>query len=255
MNLGAPCADLDNVGVVNEQRNVVTVWSDIGCPWASLALHVLRSAAAQQDVNLLIDHRAFPLELFNRRPTPKTILDVEIAAIAALVPELGWRNWDRDPASYAVTTLPAMAAVQASKDPRIGGLLASDELDAALRTAFYVDRKCISIHAEILAAADQCPSIDLPALENAMATGAGYREVFAQQDTARSDHIQGSPHVFVAEQYGEHNPGVTYHWTAKPGIGFPRFERYDRCWVDGVLGAVAARTATPNSQMNTNHPG
>ncbi|CAL9557623.1 hypothetical protein [Streptomyces sp. enrichment culture] len=51
----------------------VTVWSDLGCPWATLALHTLRTAARAREQDLLIDHRAFPLELFNHQPTPKYV--------------------------------------------------------------------------------------------------------------------------------------------------------------------------------------
>ncbi len=50
----------------------MTVWSDLGCPWATLALHTLRASAAERGQELVIDHRAFPLELFNREPTAKT---------------------------------------------------------------------------------------------------------------------------------------------------------------------------------------
>jgi len=57
--------------------NTVIVYSDIGCPWASLGLFNLRRAAAEEGVRLTVDHRAFPLELFNSRPTPKWILDPE----------------------------------------------------------------------------------------------------------------------------------------------------------------------------------
>lgn len=37
--------------------------------------------------------RAFPLEPFNRQPTPKDILNPEIVTIAAHRPEWGWRLW------------------------------------------------------------------------------------------------------------------------------------------------------------------
>ncbi|MFZ3599444.1 DsbA family oxidoreductase [Streptomyces sp. BH104] len=232
--------------VVADDPAVVTVWSDIGCPWAALALHVLRGRAAATGTTLLVDHRAFPLELFNRRPTPKPVIDMEVVAIAGLVPEVGWRLWREPDSAYAVTTLPAMAAVQAAKDPRVGGFRAADELDAALRTAFYRDHRCISVHAEILAAAETCPSVDVPALERELARGAGHAEVFRQFRTAQGPRVQGSPHLFVGHRYAAHNPGVEYHWTGRPGQGFPRFERYDRAWADHVLGLVASAPQRPN---------
>lgn len=221
--------------VVSPEPYVVTIWSDIGCPWATLALHTLRSRAEERDVDILIDHRAFPLELFNERPTPKEIIDVEVTAIAGLVPSLGWRPWSRPASEYVVSTLPAMAAVQAAKAPEVGGLRASEELDSALRQAFYTQSRCISVQAQILRAAAACPAVSVPELQAAVERGAGYSEVFAQWRTARELPVQGSPHVFVRDAYAEHNPGVEYHWTAKPGEGFPRLERYDSHWADVVI--------------------
>lgn len=221
--------------LVNQDSHVLTVWSDIGCPWATLALHSVHSRAVERDVDLVIDHRAFPLELFNRRPTPKQIIDVEVTAIAGLVPSLGWRTWTGLESAYAVTTVPAMAAVQAAKHVSVGGLRASDELDAALRRAFYEDGRCISVHAEVCEVAASCRRVFAPALEKLLEQGAGIAEVFDQWRAAAELPVQGSPHLFLGDRYAEHNPGVIYHWTAPPGAGFPRFESYDERWADRVI--------------------
>lgn len=221
--------------VINPDPGVVTIWSDIGCPWASLALHTLQTRADERHMDLVVDHRAFPLELFNKRPTPKSIIDVEVTAIAGLVPSVGWRLWTGTESEYVVSTLPAMAAVQAAKLSRVGGLRASSELDAALRHAFYVDNRCIAIHDEILTAASGCAALDVAALESALEDGAGIAQIYQQWHTAQKLPVQGSPHLFVTDQYAEHNPGVDYHWTAPPGDGFPRFDAYDTSWADVIL--------------------
>lgn len=225
--------------LVHQDGRVVTVWSDIGCPWATLALHTLHARAEERDLDLVVDHRAFPLELFNRRPTPKPIIDVEITAIAGLVPSLGWRSWSHPEAQYPVTTVPAMAAVQAAKDAAVGGLRASDQLDTALRRAFYEEGRCISMHAEIIEASRSCPQVFVPALEKALETGEGTADVFRQWRTARELPVEASPHIFLTHHYAEHNPGVSYHWTASPGEGFPRFEMYDESWADQALDLVS----------------
>ncbi|SFL36566.1 DsbA family oxidoreductase [Geodermatophilus ruber] len=219
----------------NPAPGVVTVWSDIGCPWASLALHTLHRRAAERDDPLLVDHRAFPLELFNRRGTPKLIIDVEVVAIAAHCPDLGWRPWTQPDSTYPVTMLPAMEAVQAAKDPAVGGLRASDELDAALRRAFYAEGRCISVHSVILDVAEQCAHVDAAALAGALARGAGRREVYAQWEVAQRPDVQGSPHLFAAGGFATHNPGATYHWTAAPPDGFPRLEEYRTEWAEELL--------------------
>ncbi len=216
----------------------ITVWSDLGCPWASLALHTLHERARHRSQPIVVDHRAFPLELFNRRPTPKLVLDMEIVAIAGRRPELEWRLWTGSESSYPVTMLPPMEAVQAAKEPAVGGLVGSDELDAALRRTFYVQGRCISVHSEILDIARTCAHVDVPALGAALAQGVGRAEVYAQWSIAQGSEVQGSPHVFGPEGYEGHNPGVTYHWTAAPPQGFPYIEDYRTDWADELLDAV-----------------
>ncbi|WP_372410922.1 DsbA family protein [Streptomyces luteireticuli] len=214
----------------------VTVWSDIGCPWASLALHTLRAAARARGRELLVDHRAFPLELFNAEPTPKYIVEPEVIVIGALRPELGWRVWSGREADYPSTTLPAMEAVQAAKAPEVGGLRASDELDAALRHAFYAESRCISVLPVILEIAGDCPAVDARALGDALARGAGRAEVFGQWRTARGPDIAGSPQLFAPGGWSAHNPGARFTWTGDPRTGgLPRLTAYSPRWAEELL--------------------
>ncbi|MEW2066474.1 DsbA family protein [Streptomyces sp. NPDC007346] len=222
---------LVNTGPVEGGSPVLTVWSDIGCPWAALALHSVRAASATLDLPVLVDHRAFPLELFNREPTPKYIVDVELAAIAGRVPETGWRRWSAPEWTYPSTMLPALEAVQAAKSAAVGGLRASDELDTALRHAFYTTSRPIAVHAVILELAEECEHVDAGALAEALRAGAGRAEVYSQWDIARGPGVQGSPHLFAPGGYAAHNPGVSCRWTERPEKGgFPMFEAYDDSW-------------------------
>jgi predicted DsbA family dithiol-disulfide isomerase len=231
--------------VASRESGTVTVWSDVGCPWATLA-STLRQHAAEREQPLAIDHRAFPLELFNRQPTPKYIVDAEVVAIAGRRPELGWRPWSGPENTYPVTTLPALEAVQACKDPAVGGLRGSDELDAALRVAFYAQSRCISVHPVILDVAEQCDHVDTQALAEALARGAGRTEVYEQWQTAQRPEIAGSPQLFTASGYAVHNPGVTYHWTAPPPHGgFPCLEQYRPEWTDELLGILSGTVQRP----------
>ncbi len=222
------------------QPPTVTVWSDLGCPWASLALHTLRAAARERAQDILIDHRAFPLELFNDQPTPKFIVDPEIVVISGHRPDLGWRLWSGRESDYPSTMLPAMEAVQATKDPSVGGLRGSDELDAGLRHAFYAESRCISIPSEILAVAAACAHVDEHALARAMERGAGRAEVYAQWRVAQGPGIQGSPHLFAPGGYASHNPGASVRWAAPPDRGgMPRLDRYDPSWAAELLDHLA----------------
>lgn len=221
--------------LMNTDPQVVTVWADIGCPWATLALHTLRTRARQHHQTVVVDHRAFPLELFNRMPTPKFIVDAEMVTIAGYCPDLGWRAWPGPDCTYPVTTLAPMEAVQAAKDPTVGGLTASDELDSALRAAFYSGGRCISMHPVIMDVAGTCPHVDVDELGAALARGVGRAAVFEQWEVAKRPEIKGSPQLFTAAGFAVHNPGATYHWTAPPPNGFPRLDHYTPEWADGLL--------------------
>lgn len=218
-----------------DPTTVLTVWSDIGCPWATLALQTLRRTISERNATVSINHRAFPLELFNGEPTPRHIVDPEIVAIASLLPELQWSCWSAPTSMYPVTTIPAMAAVQAAKHPEVGGLRASDQLDAALRRAFYIDHKCISIPSVILDAAKTCPDVDHFRLGKRLAAGNGIAEIYNDFEDARSIPIQGSPVIETPSGARLHNPGATYHWTGKPPTGFPRLENYATHWAEELI--------------------
>jgi 2-hydroxychromene-2-carboxylate isomerase len=224
---------------VPDQPRTITMWSDLSCPWATLALDTLHAEAQRLDVELTVDHRVFPLELFNETATPKHIIESEIVAIAGHLPELGWRLWDAPAHTYPVTMLPAMEAVQAAKDPAVGGLPGSGQLDAALRRAFLVDSRCVSVPSVILEVAGECPLVDTDRLAGAIARGSGRAEVYRDWEEARRIPVQGSATLFGADGEPLHNPGVRYHWSkaATPlEGGFPVVEGYSREWAATLLG-------------------
>ena len=206
-----------------------------------MALRTLRLAIQNHDDAVSINHRAFPLELFNGEPTPRRIVDPEIVAIASLIPALRWECWAGPASTYPVTMLPAMAAVQAAKDPGAGGLRASDQLDEALRHAFYTDHRCISIPAVILDIARECSEVDDARLEQLLAKGAGIDAIYTDFHQAKSIPIQGSPVVESPDGSRRHNPGTTYHWTGKPPRGFPRLENYETQWADDLLTSITLK--------------
>lgn len=226
------------MNTIDESTTTLSVWSDIGCPWATLALHTLHTAIDKRSATINVNHRAFPLELFSAEPTPQCILDPEIVAIASLLPELGWRCWAAPASTYPVTTIPAMAAVQAAKHPEVGGLRASAQLDTALRHAFYIENRCVSIPSVILDVAQTCPELDHVQLGSRLAAGEGTAAIHRDFEQARSIPIQGSPVIETADGTRLHNPGATYHWTGKPPAGFPRLEHYKTGWAEELFDLV-----------------
>jgi predicted DsbA family dithiol-disulfide isomerase len=219
----------------------VTIWSDVGCPWASLLVWRLhaRRAALGLEGTVRFDHRCFPLELFNERPTPRAIVDAEVEALAPLVPDAGWRAWWRDDSAYPVTTLPALEAVQAAKAQ---GPEVEERLDLALRQAFWRDARCVSLRHEILAAAESA-GVDVAALTEALDSGTARRAVIDDWLAARDGAAEGSPHVFLPDGTGVVNPGVEQHWEGpKPG-GKPVVDRDDPGALDDLLRRAAGSAA------------
>lgn len=131
-------------------------------------LYAAREQAQAQD-RLRVDHRLFLLEDINRFPIPKRYLDAEIPVAGPLAPELGFKPWQQDPSAWPVTVAPANEAVHAAKAQSYA---AAEQLDMALRLAFFRDSRCISLHHEILDIASGCDRVDTDALVEALDTGA-----------------------------------------------------------------------------------
>jgi predicted DsbA family dithiol-disulfide isomerase len=206
--------------VVDTPPGTIVVWSDVGCPWAHLAVFRLHQARNTLDLEgaVLFDHRAFLLEVANERATPRRILDAEIPVAGALEPAAGWQMWQDDPSRWPVTTLPAMEAVQAAKEQ---DLAASEELDRALRVAFFGRSRCISLRSVILEVAGECESVDVDRLRDALDDGRARRLVMEQHASADGEGVKGSPHLFLPDGTDVHNPGVAFRWEGEEGKGFP----------------------------------
>lgn len=215
----------------------MVVYADIACPWATLAVHRLHAARSRLGLEeqVQVDLRAFPLELFNRRPTPKRTLDVEWAVIADHAADFGWSGWRRPDWEYPGTTLLALEAVQAAKEQ---GLAASARLDLGLRRGMFVDSRCISLRHVVLDIANEC-RLDATWLAEALDDGRARRAVIEQWHCAETDEVQGSPHFFLPDGSDSHNPGIDMHWHGEGGRGFPVIERDDPSVYDDLLARAA----------------
>ena len=198
----------------------IVVWSDVACPWATLAVHRLHTARTRLglDERVAFDHRPFPLELVNARPTPARVLAAEIPVVGALAPDFGFQIWHAPETEWPVTTLLALEAVQAAKDQ---GLDASADLDLALRRAFFVESRCVSMRHVVLDVAAHVPSVDVDALAKALDDGRARSNVIDAWHQAVDGPVDGSPHLFLADGSDVANPGIEMHWEGEHGRGFP----------------------------------
>jgi predicted DsbA family dithiol-disulfide isomerase len=232
--------------MIDVASGTVVVYSDLTCPWAHLAVH--RLLTTRHDLGLdnevVLDHRAFVLEVANRRPTPRRVLDAEIPVVGGLEPAAGWQIWQDDASRWPVTALPALEAVQAAKEQ---GLRQSERLDRGLRAALFARSKCISMRHVILDVADGC-GLDVDRLAGALDDGRARRAVMEQHaaavagGAAGEGPVQGSPHLFLPDGTDCHNPGIEMHWHGEHGRGFPVVTADDRT-IYGDLLVRAARLA------------
>lgn len=192
----------------------IVVYSDIGCPWAHLAIWRLHDARRRLGLtdSVRFDHRVFPLELFNSQPTPRDELEAELDACVEIEPRAGWQAWSAPDWTYPVTMLPPMEAVQAAKEQ---SLEAAEELDIGLRRAFWAESRCISLRHVILEVARDCESLDLAQLADAIDSGRARRRIFEDWEIAKTDAVQGSPHVFLADGWNAENPGLELEWSQR----------------------------------------
>ena len=227
------------VGVAAAPGTVV-IFSDIGCPWAHAAVWRLWDARRRLglDDRVRFDHRAFPLELFNSQATPRNELEPEIPACSSLAPRAGWQPWSAPEWEWPATMLPPMEAVQAAKEQ---GLAASEALDRGLRRAFWGESRCISLRHVILEVASEVEGLDLASLAEALDAGRARPMLFQQWETAKTDAVQGSPHLFVSDGTNAQNPGVDADWREEPaGVWIPTITRDDPTAYDDFLRRAAA---------------
>ncbi|MFN2569394.1 MAG: DsbA family protein [Candidatus Dormibacteria bacterium] len=215
----------------------VVVYSDIACPWSHLCVHRLLAARSRlgMDGRVLLDHRAFPLELVNRRPTPKRVIEAELPVAAGCEPGAGWQVWQRPDWQWPVTTLPALEAVQAAKEQGLG---VAEQLDRALRVALFAESRCISMTEVILEVAEGCPAVDAGGLRSALADGRARRLVIDQYAAIDEAGVEGSPHVFLAGGEGTFNPGISMHWEGPHERGVLIIDEDDPSVYDTLISAA-----------------
>lgn len=219
--------------------NTIAVWSDLGCPWSHAVVWRLHDARRRLGLNERVhfDHHAFPLELFNNEPTPRSQRDADRPVAAELAPRAGWQPWSAPDDAWPVTLLPPMEGVQAAK---LQSLTASEELDRALRRAFWGESRCISLRHVILEVANECESLDVATLAEALDDGRARRALFDDWTIARTDEVRGSAHLFAPDGANEQNPGITIGWQPNdtPAGGVTFVEADDPDAIDRFLAAA-----------------
>jgi predicted DsbA family dithiol-disulfide isomerase len=223
---------------VTVQPGTIVLFSDVVCGWATVALQRFYRARERAGLTdkIRVDHQLFLLEDVNRFPIPKRFLDSEIPVVGSLEPAFGWKPWQADASTWPITALLSNEAVHAAKrqSPQ-----AAEDLDMAIRHAFFADSRPISLLHELVDIAGECPSVDADALQRDLDEGTVRAEMMRTYRKHAED-VKGSPHFFLSDGSNVHNPGVELHWEGEPGAGFPMVDCDDPSVYDGLVKQAAA---------------
>ncbi len=218
---------------------VVDIWSEIHCPWALVCVHRLRAARAKLGLaDVVFDPRPWPLEWVNDRGTPRDIVATETIVLAAEEPTL-FSVYEND--SWPSTFLPAFELVAAAR--RVGGRRVAEEVDYALRVAFFRDHVDVSIAAGLrhaLGLVDPDSGVDADAIMHTWYAQPVRADVLADYETSKGLPIQGSPQVFGPDGETHHNPGLTDHTWER---GMPRIHSSHPLEPATLLARMAAHRA------------
>ncbi|SFO43554.1 Predicted dithiol-disulfide isomerase, DsbA family [Pseudonocardia ammonioxydans] len=217
-------------------EHTVIVYTDVMCGWSTLALHRLYRARqrAGMEERLAVELRLFLLEDINTTPLTSDVIEPEKPVIGPLEPDLGIVPWHGRPSAYPVTSAPANEAVHAA---RIQSAAAAEELDMALRLAFWRDSRCISLRHEILDVAGACEQVDADHVREAVDDGRARGPMIDDYLTHR-DAVSGSPHLFLPDGSDHHNPGIRFHQFGQPGAGYPVLDGDDPAVYDEIVRTV-----------------
>jgi predicted DsbA family dithiol-disulfide isomerase len=217
----------------------ITVFSDLWCSFAHVALHRLhrtRRAMGLED-RVRFDHRAFPLEMFNDGPSPRSGTDSEVGGVARLEPDAGWQMWRAPDWKYPSSSLPALEAVQIAKEQ---GLEASERLDMALRRAFWAQSRNIGARSVVIAVAEETEGVDARQVTEGLDDGRARRRVTEDFRCAKEHGVLCSPHLYLPDGSDHANPGVEARWHGDYGTGFPEVLSDDPSVYRAILERAAA---------------
>jgi predicted DsbA family dithiol-disulfide isomerase len=183
---------------------MITIWSDIHCPWAYVALlrlHRMRDHLGADQ--LIFDLRSYPRELVAGNEISAEAAQREVVALAQLEPTafsaLQSEAW---PTSN-------LAAFEAQKWGFSQGQEIGESFDLALRRAVFLHGHNLGVRTELLAVSD-LEGLMTDQLGSALDDGRFRKAVITDLNEAIDQAIIGSPQVVLPDGTSHHNPGITY---------------------------------------------
>jgi predicted DsbA family dithiol-disulfide isomerase len=196
---------------------VITIYSDVVCPWAHLALYRLRDALDRNGATgtVPIEHRAFPLEVLDGRPTPREAFDRAVDMGRSIAPDAGWEHWDAPEWAFPPSSLLALEAVQAAASQNPAH---ADLVDHATRLAFWVRHECIAAMPVVLEILRRTDGVDFDGAAAEFWSGRPRATIRHHVDAAATAAVPASPHLVVRgldDARSWTNPGITTNGPAE----------------------------------------
>ncbi len=125
----------------------VRVFSDLTCPWAYLTAWRLCRLAPAYAGRVRFVWASLPLEVVNREPTRKDVIEAELPIVREAEPDLPLCAWAAPAWTWPVTVLPAFEAVKCAEAQ---GDAAAAEYSWRVRHAFFAESRCIALRHVLL---------------------------------------------------------------------------------------------------------
>jgi predicted DsbA family dithiol-disulfide isomerase len=174
---------------------VVRFWHDFYCPWSYTLRVRLEKVRGEYAGRLRLRFMSLPLEVINKQPTPKNILDVEWPICAMQEPAARFRYWSAEEWKWPATMLPAFEAAKAAE--RQGEDLAA-RFDLAVREAFFSESRTICMRHVLLELAGQA-GLDASQFQQDFDSGTHRRTVLEELVEARELGVRGSPALVLPD--------------------------------------------------------
>lgn len=168
----------------------IAMYADLACPYAYVTAYRLRKLREEYRETIVIEHKSLALEYVNREPTPKPLLDQELPYLVREEPNIPYQPWRRPESEWPVTMWPAFEAVKCAERQ---SLALADDLDWAIRVAFFAESRCISLRHVLLELAQQV-GLDERRFADDFDRGVTKYQVLQEaQEGWERLHVDGSP--------------------------------------------------------------
>lgn len=168
----------------------LAMYADLACPYAYVTAYRLRKLRDEYRGTIVIEHKSLALEYVNREPTPKPVLELELPVLVKEEPDIPYQPWQRPESEWPVTMWSAFEAVKCAERQ---SLALADDLDWAIRVAFFAQSRCISLRHVLLELAQQV-GLDVKRFADDFDRGVTKYQVLQEaQEGWERLHVAGSP--------------------------------------------------------------